>query len=55
VLEKLELVQWLVGKKSLRVSKNPQGFLIKAIEDDKTTEQWVESHKGTKAATKNNV
>lgn len=33
VFEKLELVQWLVDTKSPLVSKNPQGFLIKAIED----------------------
>jgi hypothetical protein len=34
VLEKLELTQWLVEKKSPLVSKNPQGFLVKALEDD---------------------
>jgi replication initiator protein A/DnaA-like protein len=34
VLEKLELTQWLVEKKSPLVAKNPQGFLIRAIEDD---------------------
>jgi hypothetical protein len=33
VLEKLDLVQWLQSTKSSLVSKNPQGFLIKAIED----------------------
>jgi Replication initiator protein A/DnaA N-terminal domain len=34
VLEKLELTQWLVDRKSPLVSKNPQGFLVKALEDD---------------------
>lgn len=34
VFEKLDMVQWLVEKKSPLVSRNPQGFLIKAIEDD---------------------
>jgi hypothetical protein len=33
ILEKFELVQWLVQTKSPLVAKNPQGFLIKAIED----------------------
>ncbi len=34
VLEKLELTQWLVEEKSPLISKNPQGFLVKALEDD---------------------
>jgi hypothetical protein len=33
VLEKLDLVQWLVETRSPLVSKNPQGFLVKALED----------------------
>jgi hypothetical protein len=33
VLEKLELVQWLIDTKSPLVSKNPQGFLVKALDE----------------------
>jgi hypothetical protein len=33
ILEKLELVQWLVDTKSPLVSKNPQGFLVKALDE----------------------
>jgi hypothetical protein len=33
VFEKLQLVQWLVDTKSPLVSKNPQGFLVKALDE----------------------
>jgi len=33
VFEKLELVQWLIDTKSPLVSKNPQGFLVKALDE----------------------
>jgi hypothetical protein len=33
VFDKLQLVQWLVDTKSPLVSKNPQGFLVKALDE----------------------
>jgi hypothetical protein len=33
ILEKLELVQWLIDTRSPLVSKNPQGFLVKALDE----------------------
>jgi Replication initiator protein A/DnaA N-terminal domain len=33
VFDKLELVQWLIDTKSPLVSKNPQGFLVRALDE----------------------
>ena len=33
MFDKLQLVQWLVDTKSPLVSKNPQGFLVKALDE----------------------
>jgi hypothetical protein len=34
ILKQLDIVKWLVAQKSPLVAKNPQGYLVKAIEED---------------------
>jgi Replication initiator protein A len=40
---KLEVLDWLIGKKDKRVSKNPAGYLAKSIRDDYATPKGFES------------
>jgi hypothetical protein len=40
---KLEVFDWLIGKKDKRVSKNPAGYLAKSIRDDYATPKGFES------------
>jgi hypothetical protein len=40
---KLEVLDWLIGKKDKRASKNPAGYLAKSIRDDYATPKGFES------------